>query len=70
MGAVADPDAVGVVEPRLLARVLDPVDDLARAPFGDEPRRQRGVEDDEQLAVAGGGEALLLDQADLDVLRR
>src|SRR5688500_22473 len=65
-GAVAYADAVGVVEVGLLAGRLQPVHRLARPPLGDQLGGEGDVERHQQLAVGGGGEARLLDEAHLE----
>src|ERR1044072_985263 len=70
VGAIAHADTVGVVEVLVLARRLDAVHDLARPAFGDELGRELRVECDEQLAIAGGGQAGLLLEAHLQLVTR
>ena len=66
---VADGDAIGVVEVGGAAPILDPVDDLAREPLGDQVVVQVDVEGDQQLAVPVHGDAGTLFEPYLDLVR-
>ena len=66
---VADGDAIGVVEVGGATPILDPVDDLAREPLGDQVVVQIDVKGDQQLAVPVHGDAGTLFESYFDLVR-